>query len=86
MVNDVAIGYVNGEVYNEIAQRFKQESPFKHTMMATLTNGMANSGYIPDDASFGHNTFEVLSSRLKPGCAETSIINGILGMMPTITY
>jgi len=86
MLDDVAIGTVDGEVYNEIAQRLKTESPFKKTMMATLTNGMANSGYIPDDASFGHNTFEVLSSRLQPGCAETSIVDGILSMMPTITY
>jgi len=86
MINDVAIGAVNAEVYNEIAQRLKQESPYKRTMMATLTNGMANSGYIPDDASFGHNTFEVLSSRLKPGCAETSIVDGIVDLMPPIAY
>lgn len=86
MLDDVAIGTVDGEVYNEIAQRLKKESPFKKTMMATLTNGVANSGYIPDDASFGHNTFEVLSSRLQPGCAETAIVDGIVGLMPKITY
>ena len=62
MVDAIAIGAVNGEVYNEIAQRLKQESPYAWTMMATLTNGWANSGYIPDDASYGHYTFEVLSS------------------------
>lgn len=55
-------------------------------MLATLTNGIANSGYIPDDASFGHNTFEVLSSRLQPGCAETGIVDGIIGMMPQPKY
>ena len=86
MIDDVAIGSVDGEVYNEIAQRLKQESPYKKTMIATLTNGMAGSGYIPDDASFGHNTFEVLSSRLQPGCAETAIVNGIVSMMPRIAY
>jgi neutral ceramidase len=36
-------------------------------MMATLTNGRANSGYIPNDAAFAYQTFEVLSSRLQPG-------------------
>ena len=86
MVDDIAIGTVNGEVYNLMAQRLKAESPYAKTMMATLTNGMANSGYIPDDASFGHNTFEVLSSRLQPGCAETGIVDGIIGMMPRVTY
>jgi neutral ceramidase len=47
---------------------------------------MANSGYIPDDASYGHYTFEVLSSRLQPGCAESSIVDGIIGMMPKLQY
>ena len=86
MIDDIAIGTVNAEVYNLMAQRLKAESPYAKTMMATLTNGMANSGYIPDDASFGHNKFEVLSSRLQPGCAETGIVNGIIGMMPRVTY
>ncbi len=86
MINDIAIGAVNSEVYNAIAQRLKKESPYAKTMMATVTNGFANSGYIPDDASFGHQTFEVLSSRLQPGCAETGIVEGIIDMMPKIIY
>jgi neutral/alkaline ceramidase-like enzyme len=80
-VGDIAIGGVNAEVFNWIAQRLKKESPYNHTMMATLTNGMARSGYIPNDAAYGMTTFEVLSSRLKPGCAETSIVNGIVDLM-----
>jgi len=80
-VGDVMIGTVNAEVFTLIAQRLKRESPYKATMLATLTNGMARSGYIPDDASFGKYTFEVLSSRLQPGCAESSIVNGILGLI-----
>lgn len=86
MIDDIAIGAVDGEVYNEIAQRLKRESPYAKTMMATLTNGMASSVCIPDDAPFGHYTFEVLASRLQPGCAETNIVGGILGMMPRIAY
>jgi hypothetical protein len=80
-VGDVMIGAVNAEVFNPIAQRLKHESPFKATMMTTLTNGSARSGYIPDDESYGKYTFEVLSSRLKPGCAETAIVNGVLGLI-----
>jgi hypothetical protein len=86
MIGDVAVGSVNAGVYSEIAQRLKKESPYAKTMMTTATNGLSNSFYIPDDASFGHETFEVLSSRLKPGCAETAIVNGIIDMMPAITY
>ena len=81
MIDDIAIGGVNAEIFNLIGQRFKHESPMARTMMATLTNGRANSGYIPNDAAFGYQTFEVLSSRLKQGCAETAIVDGLLDLM-----
>jgi len=80
-IGDVYIGAVDGEVYNAIAQRLKRESPFKHTMMTTLTNGSAPTGYIPSDDAYGRNVFTVLGSRLKPGCAEAGIVNGLLGLM-----
>jgi neutral ceramidase len=80
-LGDVYLGGVNAEIFNPIAQRFKAEAPYKHSMMVTLTNGTANSGYVPHDAAFGFNTFEVLSSRLQPGCAEKSIVNGLLDLM-----
>jgi len=79
-LGDTVIGGVDGEVFTAIAQRFKRQSPFKHTLMATLTNGMAQSGYIPNDAAFGYETFEVLSSRLKPGCAESAIVDGLIDL------
>jgi neutral ceramidase len=81
MIDDIAFGTVNAEVFNLIAQRLKKESPLARTMMVTLTNGMANSGYIPNDAAFGYQTFEVLSSRCKPGYAENAIVNGILDLI-----
>lgn len=80
-LGDVYIGAVDGEVYNGIAQRLKRESPFKHTLMSTLTDGAAPTGYIPSDDAFGRNVFTVLSSRLKPGCAEAGIVDGLLGLM-----
>jgi hypothetical protein len=83
-IGDVMIGAVNAEVFNPIAQRLKRESPYKATMMATLTNGAARSGYIPDDASFGKQTFEVLSSRLQPGCAESAIVDGLLSLIDAV--
>jgi hypothetical protein len=50
-------------------------------MMSTLTNGMAQTGYIPSDDAFGRNVFTVLSSHLKPGCAEAKIVDGLLDLM-----
>lgn len=80
-IGDIHFGGVNAEIFNPIAQRLKAESPYKRTMMVTLTNGTANSGYIPHDAAFGYNTFEVLSSRLQAGCAEKGIVDGLLDLM-----
>jgi neutral ceramidase len=83
-IGDVYLGGVNAEIFNLIAQRLKEESVHKHTMMVTLTNGTANSGYVPHDGAFGYNTFEVLSSRLQPGCAENAIVNGLLDLMAQV--
>jgi neutral ceramidase len=80
-IGDIMIGAVNAEVFNLIAERLKRESPYSRTLLATLTNGMASSGYIPNDAAYGMYTFEVLSSRLHPGCAESAIVDGILDLM-----
>ena len=81
LIGDIALGTVNGETYNPIATQFIKESPYARTMMVTIANGSATTCYIPDDASYGQNVFEVLSSRLKPGYAERGIIDGILDLM-----
>ena len=80
-IGNVALTTVNAEVYTAIAQRFKAASPLANSMVVTLANGSSNSGYVPNDAAFGANTFQVLGSRLKPGCAETSIVNGLLNLI-----
>jgi len=80
-IGDTVIGAVDAEIFTMIAQRFMRESPYKRTMMTTITNGSARSGYIPSDAAYGQYTFEVISSRLKPGCAETAIVDGLLDLI-----
>jgi neutral ceramidase len=80
-IGDVALTWVDAEIYTLISQRLKRQTPMANTVMVTLANGAAPSGYIPDDASFSHNTFQVLGSRLKPGCAEDSIANGLTDLI-----
>jgi neutral ceramidase len=84
MFDDIAIGGCNAEIYNMIAVRFKRESPVGRSIFVSMANGSGNSGYIPDDASFGQQTFEVLSSRCKPGYAESAIVNGLLDLIKEI--
>jgi hypothetical protein len=80
-IGDIAFGRANAELYTGIGMRLKEESPFTHTLMVTLADGAANTGYVPTDDAFGRYTFQVLSSRLQPGCAERGIVNGIVDLM-----
>lgn len=80
-IGNIALTSVDAELYSPIGQRLKRESPMANTVMVTLANGMANSGYIPNDTAFGALTFQVLGSRLKPGCAETAIVNGLTDLI-----
>jgi neutral ceramidase len=79
MVGQVAIAGVSGEVLTRIGERLKKESPFTRTMMVTHANG--SSGYLPDDDAYQNVSYEIVSSRVKPGCAEAAIVNGLLEMM-----
>lgn len=78
-INDIVLAGVSGEVLTPIGQSLKAKAPSGRTILITHTNG--SSGYIPDDASFGQVSYEITVSRLKPGCAETGIVSGLLEMM-----
>jgi hypothetical protein len=80
-VGNIALTSVNAEVYTTIGLKLKAASPLANTVMVTVANGRASSGYVPNDAAFGAYTFQVLGSRLKPGCAEYAIVNGLLDMI-----
>ncbi len=78
-INDIALAGVSGEVLTRIYWHLKQDSPVSQTFMVTHANG--SSGYIPDEASYGQMSYEITTSRLKPGCAEEAIVNGFLRLM-----
>ena len=80
-IGEIALGWADAELYNMIGQEVKAQSPFRKTIMVSLTNGQAKSGYVPTDDAFARSTFEVASSNLKPGCAEQSIVKGVAGIM-----
>jgi hypothetical protein len=59
----------------------KAEAPASRTIVVTLANGSANSGYIYSDEAYSHLTFQVIGSRLKPGCAEAGIVSSAIDLM-----
>jgi len=80
-IGDINLVTVSGEVYTEIGLRLKAESPASRMMIVTLVNGPSGSGYIYSDEASYHQTFQVIGSRLKPGCAEKSIVSTALDLM-----
>jgi hypothetical protein len=79
MINDVALAGVSGEVMTMIHTHLAKVSPAGRTIMVTHANG--SSGYIPDDAAYEQVSYEIESSRLKPGCAEKAIVNGFVDLI-----
>jgi neutral ceramidase len=80
-IGDIYFVSVNGEVYNEIAVRLKREAPVSKLMMVGCASGRANSGYIYSNRAGNYLTFQVIGSRLKPGCAEDKIVTTALEMI-----
>ena len=80
-IGDINLVSVNGEIYSQIGMRVKAEAPASKTIVVTLANGSAGSGYIYSDEAYSHLTFQVIGSRLKPGCAEGKIAAAAAALM-----
>jgi hypothetical protein len=80
-LGSIDVASLNGEAYTEIGQELKARATNTRTMLVTLANGRANSGYIYSDNAARNLTFQVIGSRLKPGCAQQAIVNTALGLM-----
>lgn len=79
-LNDMALTGVSGEVFTEIYQHLKKDSPLNDTVMITHANG--SSGYIPSDNAFQTISYENTTSHLRDaGCAEPGIVNGLVEMI-----
>jgi hypothetical protein len=78
-IGDVALAGVSGEVLTRIHERLKKQSPIEHTIMVTHANGAV--GYIPDDAAYDQVSYEITATRLKRGCAERAIVDGLVELM-----
>ncbi len=65
---DLAWVALPGEVFVELGQRIKRESPFKHTIVVELAHGPIT--YFPNDAAFDQGNYEVVTSRGARGSGE----------------
>ena len=77
-IGDIILAGVNGEVFNQIGVKLKDQSPYRNTFFITHCNGSA--GYLVSDAAIPEGGYEVRSTSAASG-AEEGIINGLLEMI-----
>jgi neutral ceramidase len=80
-IGTTAIAFSDGEFFSYIGQLMKKESPLTNTMVVSLANGGGGPGYVPDDAAYVQQTFQVINTNLKEGCAEKGIVNAMVDMV-----
>jgi hypothetical protein len=66
--DDLAWVSLPGEIFVELGMAIKEQSPFKHTIIAELANG--SIGYIPTRRAFGEGNYEPVSARCAEGSGE----------------
>ena len=66
--DDIAWVGLPGEIFVELGLSVKQQSPFRHTIIAELANG--NIGYVPTREAYPQGNYEVVTSRCAAGSGE----------------
>jgi len=65
---DLAFVALPGEIFTELGLHVKQNSPFRHTIIAELSDGSV--GYVPTKRAFTEGNYEPTSARCAPGSGE----------------
>jgi len=81
-IGDIVLAGVNGEVFNQIGVKLRNQSPFPNTFIVTHCNGSA--GYLVSDDAIPRGGYEVRSTSVASG-AEEGIISGLLEMIEELS-
>lgn len=65
---------------SELPRNYEGILDHLHSRAIALDNGITSAALISLDAG-GMYSFEVVFSRVQPGCAESAIVNGIFDLM-----
>ena len=77
-LGDVAFVAAPCELFHELGLDIKRRSPFPHTVVIELAND--NIGYVPRREDYKNGGYEVVNSRLAPGCGE-QLVETALGLL-----
>jgi len=81
-IGDIVMGGINGELFNQIGVKIRNQSPFESTFIVTHCNGSA--GYLVSEDAIPLGGYEVRSTGAAPG-AEQAIIEGLLGLIEELS-
>ena len=79
--DEVAWVSLPGEIFVELGLAIKQDSPFRHTIIAELANGAI--GYIPARRSYAQGNYEVVSARCAEGSGER-LVDAAVGLLKSL--
>ncbi len=79
--DEVAWVSLPGEIFVELGLAIKQDSPFRHTIIAELANGAI--GYIPARRSYAQGNYEVVSARCAEGSGER-LVDAAVGLLKAL--
>ncbi|MEW6304805.1 MAG: hypothetical protein AB1705_15125 [Verrucomicrobiota bacterium] len=73
--NDIAWVALPGEIFVELGMAIKEASPFKHTIVVELANGLV--GYVPTKRAWSQGNYEVVSARVAEGSGEMLVESAV---------
>jgi hypothetical protein len=79
LINQIAITSVNAEVFSKLYLHLRKASPLTDTIMDTVANG--RMGYLAADEDYGTTYGSGGSVDVVAGCAESGVVNGLVGMI-----
>jgi len=80
-IGNIVFAGTSGGLFNQIAVKVKELSPYKYTYVMDKCNG-GYSGYIVTDDSYQEGGYEANSSRIKPDAgAEKAVIENLIEMI-----
>jgi hypothetical protein len=74
--SQTAIVCLPGEIFASLGLAIKHASPFRRTMVLTISNDRPS--YVPSREAFAEGSYEVSNSRVKPGVGEKLVSTALL--------
>ena len=78
-LGDLGIVALPGEIFVELGLDIKKRSPFKHTLILTLSNNAL--GYIPNEDAFQYGAYEVEVSNVAAGQGELLVESAVAQLL-----